>query len=257
VSAVRSLSVPRLEWLRLWRTNRLLVLVLLFVFFGLLGPVSAVYLPEIIGLASEQEGFEVTIPEPTPADGIAQFVGNVSQLGLVAVAAVAAMALAVDARPGLAAFYRTRQRSVGSWVLPRWLATTLAACVAWTLGLLAATYETLVLIGELPLGRVAIGWVCWLVYLAFAVAVVALAAGVVRSTVGVTAVAVVALLAVGAVGAIPQLQAWLPSTLVGAPTGLVQLRTDPGDLLQPALVTVGLTAAALAGAVALMRRREL
>jgi ABC-2 type transport system permease protein len=167
------------------------------------------------------------------------------------------MALAVDARPGLAAFYRTRQPSVAAWVLPRWLATTLAASLAWTLGLLAATYETVVLIGDLPLGRVALGWLCWVVYLAFAVAVVALAAGLVRSTVGVTAVAVVVLLAIGAVGAIPQLGDWLPSTLVGAPTGLAQGRLDPADLLQPALVTVALTVAALAGAIALVRRREL
>jgi ABC-2 type transport system permease protein len=251
------MSVARLEWLRLWRTNRLAALLLLFAIFGLLGPVTAVYLPEIIGLASEQEGFEVTIPDPTPPDGIAQYVGNVSQLGLVAVAAVAAMALAVDARPGLAAFYRTRQSGAASWLLPRWLATTLAAVVGWTVGLLAATYETVVLIGALPLDLVLAGWACWAVYLAFVVAVVALAAGVVRSTVGVTAVAVVGLLAVGAVGAIPPLGRWLPSSLVGAPTGLVQGGLDPGDLLKPGLVTVALTVVALVGAVLLARGREL
>lgn len=252
-----SMSIARLEWLRLWRTNRLAVLMLLFGLFGLLGPITAVYLPEIIGLASAQEGFELTVPEPTPPDGIAQYIGNVGQLGLVAVAAIAAMALAVDARPGLAAFYRTRQRSAASWVLPRWLATTLAAVLGWTVGLAAATYETVVLIGELPLDRVLVGWTCWAVYLAFAVAVVALAAGLVRSTVGVTAAAVVGLLAIGAVGAIPQLGDWLPSTLVGAPTGLVQGGLDPADLLQPALVTVALTVAALALAVVLAQRREL
>ncbi len=257
----RQASVPmrtaRLEWLRLWRTNRLLVLVLLFTFFGLLGPVTAVYLPDIIGLASAQEGFEVTVPDPTPPDGIAQYVGNVGQLGLVAVAAVAALALAVDARPGVAAFYRTRQPSVTRWLLPRWLATSVAAAVAWTLGLVAAAYETAVLIGELPWDRLVVGWAAWVVYLAFAVAVVALAAGVVRSTVAVTAIAVVGLLAVGAFGVVPQLGDWLPSTLVGAPTGLVQQRIDPVDLVQPGLLTIVLTAAALAGAVGLMRRREL
>ncbi len=259
MSRPASVSMPpaRLEWLRLGRTNRLLVLVLLFTFFGLLGPVTAVYLPDIIGLASAQEGFEVTVPDPTPPDGIAQYVGNVGQLGLVAVAAVAALAVAVDARPGLAAFYRTRQPSLARWLLPRWLATTLAAAAAWTLGLVAAAYETVVLIGDLPLDRLVVGWAAWVVYLAFAVGVVALAAGVVRSTVGVTAVAVVGLLAVGALGAIPQLGDWLPSTLVGAPTGLVQQQIDPVDLVQPALVTVVLTVAALAGAVTLMSRREL
>jgi hypothetical protein len=68
---------------------------------------------------------------------------------------------------------------------------------------------------------------------------------------------VVGLLAIGAVGAIPQLGDWLPSTLVGAPTGLVQGGLDPVDLLQPGLVTVVLTAASLAGAVVLAQHREL
>jgi ABC-2 type transport system permease protein len=251
------LSVARLEWLRLWRTSRLLVLVLVFGFFGLLGPLSAAYLPELVGLASQSEGIVIEVPDAAPADGIAQYIGNISQLGLLVVAAVGALALAVDTRPGLAAFYRTRQASPAAWILPRWTATTLAAVLAWSVGLLAAVYETVLLIGSLPLGDLAVGWALWVVYLAFAVAVVALAAGLVRATVAVTAVSVGLLIAVAIVGLIPQVEEWLPSNLVGAPTALASGEGEPADYLRAAVVTVALTAAALVGATALVRRREL
>ena len=55
------MSLVRLEWLRLWRTYRLLVLVVVFAFFGLLGPLTAAYLPEIISLASQSEDLGAAI----------------------------------------------------------------------------------------------------------------------------------------------------------------------------------------------------
>ena len=253
------MSVLRLEWLRLWRTYRLTILVVVFAFFGLLGPLTAAYLPEIVSLASQSEdlGAAIEFPDPVPSDGIAQYVGNISQIGLIAVAAIAALALAVDARPGLAAFYRTRQPAARSWIVPRWLATSLAAGVAWTIGLVAAVYETVLLIGPLPIGGMVVGWATWVLYLAFAVAVAALAAGIVRSTVAVTAVTVGLLIGMALVGLIPPLGEWLPSHLVGAPAALADGVTEASDYIRAAVVTVVATAAALVGASALVRRREL
>ena len=83
---------------------------------------------------------------------------------------------------------RSTNATPGAICWPTWLATSLAAGFAWTVGLLAAVYETVLLIGPLPLAGMVVGWAAWVVYLAFAVAVAALAAGVVRSTVAVTAV---------------------------------------------------------------------
>jgi ABC-2 type transport system permease protein len=253
------MSVVRLEWLRLWRTYRLTILVVVFTFFGLLGPLTAAYLPEIVSLASQSEdlGAAIELPEPVPSDGISQFVGNVSQLGLIVVAAIAALAVAVDARPGLAAFYRTRQPAARSWIVPRWLATSLAAGVAWTVGLLAAVYETVLLIGPLPVAGMVVGWAAWVLYLAFAVAVAALAAGIVRSTVAVTAVSVGLLIGMALVGLLPAVGEWLPSHLVGAPAALAQGAVEAEEYLRAALVTVAATAGALIGAAALVRRREL
>jgi ABC-2 type transport system permease protein len=251
------MTVPRLEWLRLWRTSRLLVLVLVFAFFGLLGPLTAAYLPELIGLASQSEGIVIEVPEPTPSDGIAQYIGNISQIGLIAVAAVGALAFAVDARPGLAAFYRTRQPSAASWIVPRWVATSLAAGAAWTVGLLAAVYETVLLIGSLPAGEMVVGWAAWVLYLAFAVAVTALAAGLVRSTVAVTVVAVGLLIVVAVAGVVPQVSEWLPSHLVGAPAALAAGQSEPGDYVRAALVCAAATAGVLLAAIGLVRRREL
>lgn len=251
------MNPAQLEWARLWRTRRLLALLFVFTFFGFLGPVLAAYLPELLGAATGTDDIVIEVPDPVPADGLAQYVGNVGQLGVLVVAVVAALALSMNGRPGLAAFYRSRQVSGVARVLPRWAATTLAAALAWTLGLLAAVYETLVLLGGLPVQAVLVGWAAWIGYLGFAVAVVAALAGVLTSTVSTAAAGVGALLAVGVLGLIPQIEEWTPAYLIGAPEALAREVTTAGDYAVSAAVTVLVTAALLLVAVRTVDAREL
>jgi ABC-2 type transport system permease protein len=249
-------TAARVEWWRLWRTRRLLVLVVVFAFFGLLGPLTAAFLPDILAAAGGNDGVVIEVPDPVPADGLDQFVGNASQVGLLVVAVIAGLALAVDARPGLAVFVRTREPVVLRWLLPRWVATTLACWLAWTVGLLLAVYETVVLLGPLDAGAVVAGWVAWLGYLAFAVSVVALAAALVRTTVAVVGLALGALLGLAAVGLVPALADWVPSRLVGAPGALARGAATAGDYAGVLGLTAGLTATMLLAAGWLLGRRE-
>ena len=72
--------------------------------FGI--PVLTYYLPDLVKNAGN--GVQIIAPKPTPADAIAGFASNAAQLGTLVVVVVAASTLAIDANPGLAAFYRTR-----------------------------------------------------------------------------------------------------------------------------------------------------
>ena len=60
------MNLWRLEWLRLVRTHRLLVLLGVYLFFGLTGPLTARYLPQILA-ALGTEGIRVEFPAPVPA----------------------------------------------------------------------------------------------------------------------------------------------------------------------------------------------
>ena len=110
------MSLWRLEVLRLWRTQRWLILLAVFGSFGLLGPLTARYLPDVLeSLGEEAAG---SLPPMTTFDGVTQYVGNAAQIGLLAVIFVAAAALAFDAKPEMAVFLRTRAK-VRDIVLPR------------------------------------------------------------------------------------------------------------------------------------------
>ncbi|MDX1691377.1 MAG: hypothetical protein R3290_10175, partial [Acidimicrobiia bacterium] len=230
------MTLWRLEWLRLLRTKRLAALIGVYVFFGVIGPVIARYLGEIV---ERFGGGDVTIefPDPVPADGFAQFVSNASQVGVLVAVAVAAGALTIDALPEMSIFLRTRVRAASRIVLPRFVVSVAAIGGAYLLGLLAAWYETVVLLGGVPIGGLVAGLVYGVLYLAFAVAVVAAIGSRLRSVIGTVGLSVVVLLVTPIVGVVDAIGRWLPSHLVSAQVALAQDAAIT-DYLGAAAVTV-------------------
>jgi ABC-2 type transport system permease protein len=248
------MSLWRLEWLRLVRTHRLVGLLATFLLFGFTGPFTARYLEEI--LRRFGGGVEVRLPDPTPADGVAAYISNSQQLGLLIVVLITAAAVTFDARFENAAFLRTRVPSVAPLVISRATVNALAAASAFALGALAAWYETIVLLGPLPVGATLAGIGYVGLYLAFAVAVTSLAAGMLRGVIGVTVLSLIALGLLGLLETVGVAASWLPSHLPGALDALAR-GGAPSDYLGAAAVTVILSALALAGATYLLARRDL
>lgn len=250
------MSLWKLELLRLRRTWRGPGLAIVFLFFGVLGPVTAAYIEEIL-TAFGTEGVEIIFPEPVPADGMIQYLGNAQQIGLLAVIAVAAGALSFDGTADIAIFLRTRVRSTARLVLTRYAVYAAVSALAWTAGTMVAWYETWALIGALPADRVLLGTLLGAVYFAYVVAIVALASGITRGSVGTMFLAFAIVLTPQiTLGLFGGLGDWLPGHLAGAVAALPQGSEDPADYLGATLVTLVLTAGALAAAVRLLDRRE-
>jgi ABC-2 type transport system permease protein len=248
------MTLWRLEWLRLVRTRRLLAIVGVYLFLGFSGPMTARYLGTLLETFGEGD-VQIQFPDPVPADGIVQFAGDTTQIGLLVVVLVASSALAFDARREMAIFLRTRVRGVRAVIVPAYVMSTAAAVAGLLLGSLAAWYETAVLLGGLPPLRLAVGFACMTLFLAFAVAVVACLASLVRGVLATAGSSLAVLLGLAVVDGITPF-GWLPTRLSDAMAGLVR-DADPADYLPAAAVTALLTGALLATAVVLGSRREL
>jgi ABC-2 type transport system permease protein len=249
------MNLWRLEWLRVVRAHRLIALAAVYVFFGLLGPFTARYLGEFL----ERFGGEVSVefPPPVPADGIAQYTANANQIGLLVAVIVAAGALVIDAIPEMSIYLRTRVTSMGTLLRPRFVVSAAVIWAAFLAGLVAAWYETVVLLGSIPVGALALGASFTLVYLAFVVALVG-AIGSRSSTVLATvAVSIVILLVLPLLGLVEAIGRWLPSYLLGAMDALLRDTEPAGEFLPATLITVALTAGLVRAAAIWARKREL
>lgn len=246
------MTLWNLEVLRLWRTQRWLILLAVFVSFGVLGPLTARYLPDL--LASLGEDAAGSLPPMTALDGVTQYIGNAAQIGMLAVVFVAAAALAFDAKPEMAVFLRTRT-SVRDIVIPRYVVSVAASVVTFAVGMVLAYVLTGILLDWLDAAAVTVGAILFGLYLAFAVAVVALVASLIRSVPGVAMLSVGVLIALALVGLVPQIAPWLPSELVGATDVLI--RGGEFDFWRAVVMTVALSVALLVISIRRLAQREM
>ncbi|MBT5775234.1 MAG: hypothetical protein HOH95_12760 [Dehalococcoidia bacterium] len=249
------MNLWRLEWLRLRRTWRGPALLIVFLLFGFTGPPTARYLAEILDSFGGGE-MQVIVADPRPVDGMTQYLGNVHQLGLVTLIVVAASALAFDASVDVSTFLRTRVSSIRVLVLSRFAAYTAAGTVAFMLGALAAWYETVVLLGPLPVAGMIAGMILGGAYYGFVVSLVALSAGLARSALATTAIGFAFAVVEQIVwGLVPPLERWLPARLAFALSDLAEGEAI-GDYALTLASTVAITGLILVGAIRLIERRE-
>ncbi len=128
-------------------------------------------------------------------------------------------------------------------IAPRFAASAAAAVAAYTLGTLAAWYETALLLGQPPAGAMLAGLLCGSAFLIFAVSVAAAAASVARGTLAAVGITLGVLLGLPLLGLAGPLHSWLPSTLLTAPVALLA-HASLGDYL-PALATAAAGSALL------------
>lgn len=252
-----AMSLWTLERIRLLRSRRWIALVGVFLFFGLLGPITAAYLADLIGaLGGAGEGVVIELPDPTAVDGLVQYVSNVSQLGVLVAVVVAASAIAFDTPPEMGVFLRTRVAGTGRILLPRMGTVALATVAAFWLGTVAAWYETAVLIEAPDPAAVLTGGLITSGYWVFMVAVVAAVSGLVTSQAAIIIWSLFGLLLLPIVGIVERLSTWLPSHLLGAMPAM-QAGAPAGDYTAALAVTALATVALTAGAIRLVARREL
>jgi ABC-2 type transport system permease protein len=212
------MNLWRLEVLRLIRPYRIWILVGIFGFFGVLGPLTARFLPEIVDRLGG--GAEIVVPDATPELAMAQYLGNALQLGLLAIAFVAALALAFDAKPEMAAFLRTRA-TIPQILAPRYVVNMVAAAGSFILASAVAFVVTAVMISTPSVTGTILGSLLVGLYLCFVVALTGLFASLVRGVPATALLTVGALVLLSIIGLLPTIGPWLPSDLVGSYDALI------------------------------------
>lgn len=81
------------DLLEQWRTKKILILVIVFLFVALASPIFAKLTPELLKNISVP-GMIINLPEPTYVDSLDQFIKNTSQIALLVIVFVVAGAVA-------------------------------------------------------------------------------------------------------------------------------------------------------------------
>ncbi len=237
------------------RTLRLPVMVILFAVLGMLSPVFARYILEIVeALGSSQ--LSGALPEPQVGDAAVQFTKNLGQFGVLAAILVTMGAVAGEKDHGTAAFLLTKPIGRGAFLLAKVVAIgALLALSTVIAGILCWIYAA-ILFEPLPIAGFAAAVVLvWLSLCVFA-AITFLASTVARSALVAGGIGIAALLIAGILSALPVVGVYLPTGLWGMADQLA-VGSLPDPLIGPVVVNVAIIAIAVGAAWWSFLRQEL
>jgi ABC-2 type transport system permease protein len=204
----------RKELLEQWRSYRLLIVAIVLVLFGMLSPLMARYTPEIIKLALPQ-GEEILklMPAPSVVDAVDQYIGNLSQFGILLALLMAMGAVAQEVDKGTAATMLTKPLPRSIFLAAKFVALGLTFAASLVVAAAACYYYTQVLFEPLD-------WTAWLatnglllLSLLVYVAVTLLCSTITRSQVVAAGLAFGVVIVFSLVGAIPRVGDALPGQL--------------------------------------------
>lgn len=237
-----------------WATSALAAVAL---FFAVLSPVTARYLPEILGglIGGDAEAIPIDVsalPEPVPADAWAQWSSNLAQLIIVIVAVVAASAVSADVARGTAVpLLARRVTRPGLWATAfAAVAVTVAAVtVVSTAAMIAVTALLFDGLGAGDLRVPVAASALWLLFALSLAAVTMAASGAGASSLAAAAVGIAYFALLAVAGMWPVMVDWSPAGLLAAADGTAHAGA--------VAVTVAVTVAAVAIGLAAFNRREL
>jgi ABC-2 type transport system permease protein len=209
------LTLLRKELLELWRTRKALVVLVVFLLFGLTSPLLARFVTEIIMSVPGAEEFAGLIPEPRAADAVAQFIENITQFGFIMTLLLCMGLIAGEKERGTAAMILSKPAPRWAFVLSKFDALALIYLPALLIAGLGAGYYTNQLFDPgLTLGPFLLGvLLLWLWLMAIA-ALVLLGSALGRTTLMGAGLGLLVCVALFIVGAFPQPATLLPSGLV-------------------------------------------
>jgi ABC-2 type transport system permease protein len=247
----------RKELLESWRTRRLPVVTVLFLVVGIISPLTARYMGEILDLAVGDQ-MPIPIPVPTAVTALEQLQKNLGQLGALAAIALAMGSVSGELDRGTAALVLAQPATRGAFLAAKLVAIGFVLAAGIAAAIVVAWIYTAILFEPLPAG----GWITmaglsWLALMAWA-AITFLASAATGSTTAAAGIGFGALIAVSLLAVVPALDRLLPTGL-GLPA--LQLaagvEADFGRLSTAVLGSAVLVVGCTAGAVAAFRRREL
>ena len=248
------------EWLETLRDPKRIILLVLFLFFGLLSPLTAKLTPELIKMmtgTSGMGGVQIILPTPDLFSAYEQFLKNISQLLLFAVVLVFMGSISQEKMEGTAALVLTKGVSRPIYIFSRLSASLAVITLAyWLSACIFLLYTQFLFQAAIVSGTWAALLMMWL-YLLFAGAVTLLASTLSRTPSISALIAFGILFALMAISGLPGLRDWSPILLSSLPTRALDGLMTAKEALRPIMIGILSIVACWAAASWSLSRQEL
>ncbi|MEW5866617.1 MAG: hypothetical protein AB1774_07145 [Bacillota bacterium] len=255
------LSLIKKELRQNWRSFRLPALYLTLLFFSLADPLTTKYMGQI--LQRFATGITITMPPPSAAQAMGQFLGDILEIGVFVIIAITMGAVASEKGIGVATFILTKPVSRKAYVGAKLFVLSGGVASGIALFTTLAYVYTWTLLGRAEPAGVILAALSTLVYAEFILAVTFASSMTLQSSLAAGGVGLLAFFLTMLVGSLlsrSSVGPYLPSTLAANISSFLATPANERAVfmfLRPGIVTLILSIAILVGGYGKFKREHL
>ncbi|SHI58231.1 ABC-2 type transport system permease protein [Clostridium cavendishii DSM 21758] len=238
------------------RTYKLFIFLAVLFVFGMVSPLFAKIMPDIISSMNTQ-GVEIKIPKPTYIDAYAQFLKNIGQMGIFALLLIFSGLLSNDVTKGTLVNMVSKGLSRRVIIL----AKLSSAVLIWTLGYLIAIATnyiyTFYLFGEHSVNNLVLALFSLWLFGVFLISIIILGSTIVKGSYGGLILTAIIYGSLALINLFPKIIKFNPYTLTSKNMDLITDKMEIRDIKVTIITTVVLIVIALVASLKIFERNKL
>lgn len=203
------------ELMEMWRNYKWIWVPLVFIFLGIMQPLSTYFLPQIIEqFGGLPEGAVIDIPMPSPHEMMVNTLSQFTSIGILIVVLAFMGIVNYEIVSGIAEMIMVKPVRYSNFIIGKWLGSISLALVSLFLGNCAAWYYTDLFFGSVDLMQFVIVFLLYSIWFVFVLSVTLFFSTFIKSNGGVAASTLLTTILISLFpNIVPKIMKYSPSTL--------------------------------------------
>ncbi len=245
------------DFLELWRSRKIMILLFLFLFVAISSPIFAKLTPMLLKSLSATPGLTIQLPDPTFMDAIDQFVKNISQIAMLVLVFVVSGAIVDEKNRKNLEILLTKPVSRTKFVLSKFLSYFSAIGTIFLVSSVVFYYYTATTFNGFNIANFTLMSVNTLFYVLMISGVTLLASTITRNSVGAAGLGFLSYILFGTIfGFIESIAKYSPNYIFGNYKTLITNGWNSG-FTAPAILIVLVIILSIFTSITLFRKQEI
>jgi len=250
------LAFTKKEFMEQIRTYRLLIMFSVFFLFGMMGPLMAKIMPEIIA-DMEIQGITLIFSEPTAMDAYSQFFQNINEMGIIVIVLVFGGVISNELTRGTLINILAKGLPRHSVILSKYVASLVLWTVSYLVSALTNYGYTAYLFENSTVENLFFSLLCLWLFGGFVLSLIFLSSALTGGNFGGLILTAIALGSLLLINIFPWAQKFNPVYLSSHNLELLSGTLSPSEVIQPLVITILLIVVCLYASILLFRKKIL
>jgi ABC-2 type transport system permease protein len=237
------------------KTGKFYILLFVFVFFAILSPITAKFLPEIIKNLSQ--GISITIPPPTWRDSFVQFSKNLNQIVFIVIVIVFIGSVSEEKNHGTAALVATKGIDRRKWVVSKFLFQFILSVLLLIFSFFLCFYYAKLLFPDTQFYAAISSTVLFLIYLFFVLSLTIFSSSIGKNLLQSAGIFFAIFIVINILNILPKVSPYNPMTLSSIESQWISSKVAWEDAIKPSISSLLLSAILIISGAIYFHNQEL